>query len=90
MEQGLAASVAQPQQEPNGGGLPSLEQVAQMLMEGVPPEELEQMGIPPELIMEAIAMLEQQIAAEGGQPQEQQVQPQQVEGAGGLAQNLVG
>ena len=86
---GLAESMAQPQpQQPQaaagGGGMPSVEEVVALLMEGVPPEELEGMGIPPELIMQAIQMLEQQMAA---QAPAQAPAPQQ---GGGLAQSMAG
>ncbi len=56
----------------------------QLLMQGVPPEELEESGIPPELIMEAIQIIEQQMAAE-----DQQAAPAPEMG-GGLAQQSVG
>ncbi len=84
--EGLAASmVQQPQQPPQAmGQMPSVDEVAAMLMEGVPPEELEKMGIPPELIMQAIELLEQQM---GAQSQQQQPAPQM---GGGLAQSVVG
>lgn len=77
---GLAASMAQ---QPGAQALPTVEEVAAMLMEGVPPEQLEQQGIPPEIIMQAITMLEQQMAA-------QQAPQQPVEMGGGLAQSVVG
>lgn len=85
MEQGLAQSIAQPQQAPQqmGGQMPTVDEIVALLMEGVPPEELEKMGIPPELIMEAITMLEQQMAAQ------QQPAPAQQAG-GGLAQQMAG
>lgn len=85
--EGLAANIAQPQQAPvaaAAGQMPSIEELIALLMEGIPPEELEKMGVPPEMIMEAIAMLEQQMAAQQQQPAQQQPQ------GGGLAQSLVG
>ena len=87
MEQGLAASMSQPQpQQPPAAmsEMPSIEQLVALLMEGIPPEELEKMGVPQEMIMEAIGMLEQQMAAQGGQP----AQPVQM--GGGLAQQMAG
>jgi hypothetical protein len=88
MQQGLAESMAQPegmqqaQQPAAAGGMPTVEEVVAMLMEGAPPEELEKMGIPRELIIQAIQMLEQQMA----QQEQQQQQPM----GGGLAQQVVG
>ena len=88
--QGLAQSMTQPQtqqqQVGSAGSLPSVEEVVALLMEGIPPEELEKMGIPPELIMQAIEMLEQQMAAQ----QQQAPAPQQPQMGGGLAQEMVG
>tara|TARA_R110000744_G_scaffold147612_8_gene260599 strand:+ start:102 stop:359 length:258 start_codon:yes stop_codon:yes gene_type:complete len=82
--EGLASSMAQqaPVQPQQAGQMPTVEEVIALLMEGTPPEELEKMGIPPELIMEAITILEQQLAA-----QQQQEQPQQM--GGGLAQQMM-
>ena len=90
MENGLAQSMAQPQQaQPQQAGqMPTVEQVIQLLMEGTAPEELEQMGIPPELIMQAIQVLEQQMAQQGQQPQGQPQQAPQEMG-GGLAQEMM-
>ena len=87
--EGLASSMAQPQQPQQapgagGGQMPTVEEIIALLMEGIPPEELEKMGVPPEMIMEAIAILEQQMAAQQQAP----TQPQQ--GQGGLAQQMVG
>lgn len=87
--EGLASSMAQPQQPQQapgaGGQMPTVEELVALLMEGIPPEELEKMGVPPEMIMEAITILEQQMAAQQQAP----AQPQQSQG-GGLAQQLVG
>lgn len=84
---GLAGQMAQqPQQalpqEGGGAPLPSVEEVIALLMEGVPPEELLSMGIPEQLIVEAITILEQQMAT-----QQQAVPPGQ---QGGLAAQSVG
>lgn len=70
--EGLAQQMVQPQapQQPaQEQGMPTVEQVIQMLMQGVDPEELVGMGIPPELIMEAIQVLEQQMAAQAASEQ---------------------
>jgi len=83
MEQGLAASMAQQAPQQDGGQLPSVDEVIQLLMEGTPPEKLESMGIPPELIMQAIQIIEQQMAQED----QQAAAPQM---GGGLAQQVVG
>lgn len=85
MEQGLAQSMASnaPQAQ---GQLPTVEQVAELLLSGIDPEELVQKGVPPELIMQAIEMIEQQMAAEqSGQPTQPQPAPPQ-----GLAQSMMG
>ena len=64
--QGLAQSAAQPQQ---GGVDPAvLEQVIQLLMEGIDPQELINQGVPPEVIMQAVEIIEQQMGGQGGQP----------------------
>jgi len=75
--QGLAAQGAQ---QPQASGV-SVEQVVQALMAGTTPEELMQAGVPQEIIMQAIQIIEQQMAQQGGgQPQA----PQQP-APGGLA-----
>lgn len=84
MEQGLAAQSIQQAPQQGGGQLPSVDEVVQLLMEGVAPEELEQQGIPPELIMQAIQIIEQQMS------QQEQQAPQQPQMGGGLAQQVVG
>lgn len=83
---GLAESmVQQPQQPQPTGQAPTIQEVIELLMQGTPPEELEQMGIPPEMIMEAITMIEQQLAAQG--QQQPAAAPAQM--GGGLAQQMV-
>jgi hypothetical protein len=63
--EGLAQTMAQGQRAaPEQQGMPTVEQVIQMLMEGMDPEEMVKMGIPPELIMQAIQVVEQQMAAQ--------------------------
>lgn len=68
--QGLAAQ-AQPQApQPGNDQLPTVEEVVQLLRDGAAPEQLEDMGIPAELIMQAIQVLEQQMAQQGQAPQQ--------------------
>ncbi len=83
MGQGLAAQgqmaeerMEAPQQEmaeqQQGGGESQQEmvqQVAQMLMQGVSPEELIKQGVPEQVIMMAIEMLKQQMAQQGQTPE---------------------
>ncbi len=80
MGQGLAALGQQqeeqeaPQQEAmeqQGGGeqQETVQQVAQMLMQGVSPEELIKQGVPERVIMMAIEMLKQQMAQQGQTPE---------------------
>lgn len=57
---GLAQAMAQGAQQ----GLPTVEEVAAMLAQGADSRELVQAGIPQELVMQAIQMLEQAMAAE--------------------------
>ena len=60
---GLAQTMAQeaPQQQ---GGMPTVEQIIQLLMGEVSPEELINKGVPVELIEQAITVIEQQGAAQ--------------------------
>lgn len=74
-----------------------IEQIIQLLMQGVDPEELVKQGIPPEVIMQAIEILEQQMAAQGQQQAPaQQLQPAPAQaqaaqqGPPGLAQSMMG
>lgn len=62
-EQGLAQSVSAPSQI-------SVQQIVQMLMQGAEPEELVQMGIPEEMVTQAIQTLMQQMQAQ--QPAQQE------------------
>lgn len=88
MEQGLAQSmVGAPTQAPQQqNGLPTVEEIIELLMQGVDPQELVKQGVPPELIMQAIEIIEQQMAAEEGQ----QMQAQQAPAPQGLAQSIIG
>jgi hypothetical protein len=80
---GLAHSVAGPaaqqQQGQSPQGMPTVEEVAALLMQGVDPQQLLESGIPEQLIMQAIALVEQQMAAE---------QQGAAQGGGGLAQAI--
>ena len=62
-EQGLAQAMGAPSQV-------SVRQVVQMLMQGAEPEELVQMGIPEEMVTQAIQALMQQMQAQ--QPAQQE------------------
>ena len=70
MPQGLAGMSAgqMPGQMPQESGqqIPTVEEVIDMLLQGAKPEELVQMGIPEELIMQAMQMLQRQSAPEQG------------------------
>lgn len=74
MMDGLAGQLASepaggaPTQGGMQGGMLSVEEIAALLMQGIDPQELVDQGVPPELIMEAIALLEQQMAAQSAQP----------------------
>lgn len=57
-EQGLAQSAA---------GMPSVKDVAMMLMQGMAPEELIKKGVPQELVMAALEMLKQQMPPQEGE-----------------------
>lgn len=83
---GLAEQMVGPAQDPSmaqqmGGAVPTIEEIVALLMQGIPPEKIVEMGVPPELLMEAIALLEQQMAAQQSVPPEAQ---------GGLAAQQVG
>jgi hypothetical protein len=85
LAQSMAGPLQQPQQSQSDTGVAATpEDVVALLMQGIPPEELEKMGVPPEVIMQAIQILEQQMAAE----QQQQSAPQPQQGGGGLAQQM--
>ena len=91
-ETGLAAGTAQEMGQQSGvpGGtaqMPTVEEVAQYLMQGITPEQLAQAGVPVELIEQAIAMLQQQMAAQGAQAPAQASTPTNEQG---LAVSAVG
>jgi hypothetical protein len=65
MMEGLAQQMAQPavpQEQTQEVAI--MQKIIQLLMEGMDPEEIVKMGVPPEIVMEAIAMMEQQMAAQ--------------------------
>lgn len=62
-EMGLAAQMGQQSGNPNAGQMPSVEEIAALLAQGITPEELQAAGVPVELIKEAMAMLNQQAPA---------------------------
>ena len=57
-EQGLAQSA---------NNMPSVKDVAMMIMQGMQPEELIQKGVPQELVMAALEMLKQQMPPQAGE-----------------------
>ena len=66
-EEGLAAMMSS---QPLGGGQPTMqdiEQIVQLLQQGISPEEIIAMGVPESLIQQAIAML--QNAEQNARPQ---------------------
>ena len=69
------------QQQQGGGQMPTLGEVIQLLVQGADPQELLSMGIPEELLMQALQVIEQQMA------QQQQAAPAGAEQ--GLAQAMV-
>lgn len=83
-EQGLASVSMQQAPTPGGGNMELteedynmiMEEVIRLLQEGVPPEELIAMGVPEEMIQEALAMLGGGGSAAPVQPQGAPVQPQ--------------
>jgi len=87
--EGLAQELAGPAPT-QGQGMPRVEEIVQLLLEGANPEELVQMGVPPELIMQAIEIIEQQMAAQS-QGQGAQLPPQSgMAQEPGLAQSMSG
>lgn len=62
-EMGLAAQMGQASGNPNAGQMPSVEELAALLSQGITPQQLQEAGVPVELIKQAIAMLNQQAPA---------------------------
>lgn len=70
--EGLAQQMAGAPAQPQQAMAVSVEEVIQLLVQGATPEQLLQQGIPEELIMQAIQVIEQQMAAQQtAGPQEQ-------------------
>ena len=90
-QEGLAQQMASPAAA-GMSQMPTVEEIIQLLMEGAQPEELIQAGIPQELIMQAIQILEQQLAQQAPQQAQQQQLPPQAgpTGEAGLAQVMAG
>jgi hypothetical protein len=65
MSEGLAYQMAQPNP---AEGIPGIEEVIQLLIDGAEPQQLVQMGIPQEVIMQAMQVLEQQLASQAQEP----------------------
>ena len=61
-----------------GNQMPTVEEIIALLMQGADPEELVKMGVPPELIMQAIQIIQQQM----GQQQAAEPQPMGMGGEG--------
>lgn len=80
-EQGLAAQAGQGQDQ----AMMAIQQIMELLMQGVTPEELLQQGVPQELVMKAVELMKAQ------QGQQQQAQSAMAPGQDpGLAQRMVG
>lgn len=63
--EGLAQQMAQPAMpQEQTQEVAIMEKIIQLLMEGMDPEEIVKMGVPPEIVMEAITLMEQQMAAQ--------------------------
>jgi hypothetical protein len=72
-----------------GGVKVTVEEVVQLLMKGVQPQELVDAGVPLELIEKAVAIIKQQMQAQGGQaPAPQGGQPAAPQGGQGMGQGL--
>jgi len=68
--EGLAQQMAQPAMpQEQMQEVAIMEKIIQLLMEGMDPEEIVNMGVPPEIVMEAITMMEQQMAAQNAPEQ---------------------
>jgi hypothetical protein len=72
-EMGLAQKAAADGAGGMGQQMPTLEELVQLLMQGITPEELAEAGVPTQLIQQAIAMAQQMAQA----PQQQQALPAQ-------------
>ena len=79
-QQSQPQGVPAPQGDPQAASM-TVEDVLSLLMEGMQPEEIEAMGVPQDIIMQAIQILEQELVAE----RQRQAPPQ---GGGGLAEQM--
>lgn len=75
-EQGIGITPMQQKVAPSSMPLPTVEEIVALLKQGITPQELAQQGVPPEMINQAMALLQQEV--QSGQPQGQPMQ-------GGLA-----
>ncbi len=75
-EQGVGLAPVQQKVATASVLVPTVEELVALLKQGITPQELAQQGVPPEMIEQAIAILQQEVQT--GQPQGQPVQ-------GGLA-----
>lgn len=67
-EMGLAqAAAAQGSGVPGAGQMPSVEEIAALLAQGITPEELKAAGVPMQLIEQAMAMLQGSMPQQGPQ-----------------------
>ena len=57
-EMGLAAQMGQASGNPNAGQMPSVEELAQLLLSGITPQQLVEAGVPQQLVEEAMAMVQ--------------------------------
>ena len=64
-EQGLAQQAAAQGAGGLGQQMPSVEELVQLLMQGITPEELVQAGVPQQLVEQAVAMAQQMAAQQG-------------------------
>jgi transcription initiation factor TFIID subunit TAF12 len=76
-EMGLAQKAAADGAGGLGQQMPTVEEIAQLLMQGITPEELAEAGVPTQLIQQAIAMAQQMAQVPQQQQQQQQVEPTQ-------------
>jgi hypothetical protein len=82
-EMGLAQKAAADGAGGLGQQMPTVEEIAQLLMQGITPEELAEAGVPTQLIEQAIALAKQM--AQAPQQQQQPMGPTQ-----GLAGKVAG
>jgi hypothetical protein len=76
-EMGLAQKAAAEGVGGMGQQMPTVEEIAQLLLQGITPEELAEAGVPTQLIEQAIAMAQQMAQAPQQQQQQQPAAPTQ-------------